>query len=657
MPTAREPDAVASRRSEPTEFQRSEEDERVLSFPFSSEMPVSRGYLGEEVLDHSERSVDLSRLNDSAPLLWNHNPDVVLGVVERAWLDSEKRRGHVSVRFSRNEKAAQVLADINDGILRNVSTGYAVNDTEQGTGNQYRVTSWLPSEVSIVSCPADQTVGVGRALPKVDTSAQKDEGIMPVKAAAVATPPETQASTMTAATPDQGAIRAEIAEQCKKEERVRISEIRELCRAHRTEHLADDLISNNATADQSRVAVLDHLQSRPVETVKTTSADLSTQERQAYSVGAGIRAMVTGDWSSRSAGFVRELSEHCEQQGGISRTSANSFIIPFECFNRWDSRNYYEANRATYNTGTANVGGNLVATDLLSGDFIEALRNQSKLLQLGVQVMPGLVGDVAIPTHSGVGSTYWLSTETTAITQTSGTFGQVTMTPKNLGMLSKFTRQQVLQGSPSIDFILRQDIVKGMAVAADLAILNGSGSSGEPTGIMQTSGIGSVAMGTNGAAVTLEKIIDLETELSTNNGMVNPDSTAYLTNGKVVGALKKTRAGGSAAGDGPFLWNPDYSNGGRGPTPGTLNGYPIAFTNQVPSDLTKGTSSSVCSAMLMGDFSQCIQGIWGGGVEIMVGEDADDFSKALTSIRGIMSMDVCVRHAESFAAIKDITTA
>ena len=652
MPTAREPDAIASRRSEPTEFTRNEEDQRVLSFPFSSETPVNRGYLGEEVLDHSERSVDLSRLNDSAPLLWNHNPDVVLGVVERAWLDSEKRRGHVEVRFSRNEKASQVLADINDGILRNVSTGYAVNQTEQGDGNQYRVMSWLPSEVSIVSCAADASVGLGRSMGSADTSANEGAVIMIDKAdtQTATVPTETQAPKMTTATVDQGALRAEIAEQCRKEERARIEEIRALCSAHRVDDVAGDLINNNATVDQARAAVLDVLKTRPA--ASASAIELTEKEQRQYSIGAGVASLMTGDWTSRDAGYVRELSQEVEQRGGVQKTARNSFLIPFSAFGIMDSKNLQQ--RAVYQTGTANIGGNLVATDYLEGDFISALRNQSKMLELGCRIMSGLVGDISIPKQTGVGTTYWLASETTAITASSGTFGQVSMSPKNVGMLQKFTRQQALQGRPDIDSIIRSDIVTSFALAMDLAILNGSGT-GVPTGVLQTSGIGSVAMGTNGGNLTMEKMIDLETEVKIANGVINPDSLAYLSNGKVVAQLKKTRVGGSTSTDGPFMWNQEPMALGRGITPGSVNGYRFAETMQVPSDLTKGTSSSNCSAVLFGDFSQIIVGQWGNGVEIIAGEDGDDFSKAQTSIRGIMSMDACIRNAESFAAIKDVT--
>ena len=161
-------------------------------------------------------------------------------------------------------------------------------------------------------------------------------------------------------------------------------------------------------------------------------------------------------------------------------------------------------------------------------------------------------------------------------------------------------------------------------------------------------------MGTNGAAITMEKIVDLETAITQDNAVVG-NSMAYVTNAKVMGALKKLRAGGSSATDGSFLFNSDLQAIGRGPTPLTLNGYPIATTNAVPSNLTKGSGSNL-SAVVAGDFSQCMVGFYGNGLEIVVGEDSDDFAKGLSSVRGILSFDIGVRHAESFASIEDVST-
>jgi HK97 family phage major capsid protein/HK97 family phage prohead protease len=629
MDLSRDLEGQLLKRAEVADFTVSD-DERSIEFPFSSEYPVAR-YFGNEILQHDERSVDLGRLNDSAPLLFNHDPNKVIGVVERAWIDGKKKRGYVNVRFSRNAFAQEVLADVRDGVLRNVSFGYAINEMEQRGSGDFVATSWSPYEVSVVSIPADPTVGVGRAL-----DAQP--------AAPAATPtPQPEPEVPMENTPDLSAVRAEAAAEAAKAERARIAGITALTEKHGMADLGRQLIEGGRSLDDARAAVLDKLGAKPVETV--APVEMAAQERASYSITAGIRAMLTGDWSSREAGLVRELSKEVEKSG-ITKSAERSFFVPFAALNQ----------RATYVTSGATTGGNLVATDLLADDFIEFLRNNALMLQLGVRTMPGLVGNVAIPRRSGVASTYYLSTQTTAITQSESTFDQVTMSPKNLAALSKYSRQTLLQGTPGIEELVRRDMTDGINLAIDLGILNGSGSSGQPTGIMQTSGIGSVAMGTNGGAITVEKVVDLEAAVMQANGVVNAANVAYLTNYKVSAALKKLRAGGSTTGDGPFLVNDQLNAIGRGPTPANLNGYPLALTNQVPSNLTKGTSSGVCSALVMGDFSQAMVGFWGNGLEITVGEDQDDFSKALTSVRGIVSYDVAVRDPKSFAAILDITT-
>jgi HK97 family phage major capsid protein/HK97 family phage prohead protease len=629
MDLSRDLEGQLLKRSEVADFTVSD-DERSIEFPFSSEYPVAR-YFGNEVLSHDERSADLSRLNDSAPVLFNHDPNKVIGVVERAWIDGKKKRGYATVKFSRNAFAQEVLADVKDGVLRNVSFGYAINDMEQRGSGDFVATSWAPYEISVVSIPADPTVGVGRSF-EADPAAP-----------AASPTPETEPEVPMENTPDISAVRAEAAAEAAKAERARISGITALTEKHGMADLGRQLIEGGRSLDEARAAVLEKIGAKPVETV--APVEMAQQERAGYSITAGIRAALTGDWSSREAGLVRELSKEVEKSG-VSKTAERSFFVPFSAL----------AKRATYVTSGATTGGNLVATDLLADDFIEYLRNNSLMLSLGVRTMPGLVGNVAIPRRSGVASTYYLSTQTTAITQSESTFDQVTMAPKNLAALSKYSRQTLLQGTPGIEELVRRDLTDGLNLSVDLGILNGSGSSGQPTGIMQTSGIGSVAMGTNGGAITLEKLVDLETEVMIDNGAVNRDAVAYVTNAKVMGALKKLRAGGSTTGDGPFLVNSVPNALGRGPAGSQINGYPIGVTNQVPSNLTKGSSSGVCSAVLMGDFSQAMVGFWGNGLEITVGEDQDDFSKALTSVRGIITYDVAVRNAVSFAAILDVTT-
>jgi len=574
-------------------------------------------------------AADLSRLNDSAPLLFNHNPDRVIGVVERAYIDGKKRRGYARVRFSRNPFAQEVLSDVKDGVLRNVSFGYSIDKMEERGNGDFVATAWSPYEVSVVSVPADPGVGIGRSLEEPET-----------KPAAPAAPNPDPILEMENTTPDLAVVRAEAAEA----ERSRIAGITALCAKHGFDDMGRQLVESGRSLDEARSAVLDKLGAKPVEAVKPVEMD--QRDAASYSISAGIRAALSGDWTSREAGLVREMSQEVQQQSGFSQSGKRGFFVPFSAL----------AKRATYVTSGATTGGNLVATDLMADEFIEALRNNSVMLNLGVRTMTGLVGDVAIPRRSGVASTYYLSTETTAITQSESTFDQVTLSPKNLAALSKYSRQTLLQATPGIEDLVRRDLTDGINLGIDLGILNGSGSAGQPTGILNTSGIGSVALGTNGGAITVNSLVDLEEQVLIDNGAVNRDAIAYVTNAKVLAELKKLRAGGSTTTDGAYLVNDQLDAIGRGGTPATVNGYPLYVTNQVPSNLTKGTSSGVCSAVLMGDFSQAMVGFYGNGIEIVVGEDSDDFSKALTSVRAIVSYDVAVRHAESFAAILDVTT-
>ena len=625
------------KRSGETSFE--EKDERVYEFAFSSEFPVARNF-GMEVLSHDDGAINLERLNNSAPLLFNHDPNKVIGVVERAYVDKKKKKGYSRVRFSKNNFAEEIRQDVKDGILRNVSTGYVINDMEE-RNDDFLATNWQPYEVSIVATPADTSVGIGRSLVDSDTMPiDENHSIMDDKRANADTASVVESQTPKKEMPEEQnleVVRSEATKKAQSDERTRIREITALCNRHSLSEMGDQMIANGTTLNEARANVLEKLGAKPIKTV--TPVELSHKENREYKISAGIQALCDGNWDRPGAGFAREISQDIAKNS-VTGGSSRSLFIPYSALNR-----------ATYVTSGATTGGNIVATDLRADDFIEALRNNTVMVGLGVQVLSGLVGDVAIPRRSGVAATGYLSSETTAITQAESTFDQISMTPKTLATMSKFSRNMLIQATPGIEELVRRDLSDGINVGLDLGILNGSGSSGQPTGIMQTSGIGSVAIGTNGGAITVDKLVDLETAIMEDNAGVNADSISYVTNAKVMGAIKKLKTSG-----GEYLVNNNLQALGRGATPIAVNGYPLAMTNQVPSNLTKGSTSGSCSAVVMGDFSQAILGLFGGGVEITVGEDSDDFAKNLTSVKAVVAFDVAVRHAQSFAAILDVTT-
>ena len=639
------------KRSGETSF--SAKEDNTYEFSFSSEYPVERSF-GTEILSHDEGSIDFGRLNGGvAPVLWNHNMDSVIGIVRNAYLDKEKKKGRAVVELSRNAKAQEVKRDIDDGILSSISVGYRILEMEEREidgSNAFLATRWEPHEVSVVASPAAPDVGISRGLIDDNTmpSVEKQDIVDSKRVYAASTdaqqPNSKKQLTMEKEQLDLEVVRSEATKKAASAERTRIREINAMCSKRGFDDLAEQLINNGSSVDSCRAAILERIDAKPVETAKPIEEQLSPKEKEQYArdykITSGIRGLLTGDWSNKASGFAREISQQIAKDSQRSNNS-QSLFIPYSAL----------AKRATYVTSGATTGGNIVATDLLADDFIEALRNSTVMVGLGVQTLSGLVGDVAIPRRSGVASTGYLSCETAALSQAESTFDQISMTPKTLGTLSKFSRNMLIQATPGIEDLVRRDISDGINLGIDLGILNGTGSSGQPTGIMQTSGIGSVAMGTNGGAITVDALVDLETAMMEDNAAVNADAISYVTNAKVMGAIKKLKTSG-----GEYLVNNNLQALGRGATPIAVNGYPLAMTNQVPSNLTKGSTSGSCSAVVIGDFSQAILGLYGSGIEITAGEDSDDFAKNLVSVKGVVAFDVAVRHAQSFAAILDVTT-
>ena len=636
-------------RSQPVEFDIKED--RTIEFSFSSEKPVYRGQLlGNEILDHREGAIDFSRLNDAAPLLFNHDVNKPIGVVEKAW--TKDKRGYARVRFSDNPFPSEVYNDVKSGILRGVSVGYSVNETREEKDKEdfYRVTSWTPAEISIAVVAADESIGIGRAKENVpNTSKQQESSNMTTeqRESAVASPdaPHSKPSEKTEMTdtPDLTVVRDEASKKAASDERSRIREISLLCERHQLgNELKETLISDGTSIGETRKIALDKLQSKPVETVEQIDTT-ETSDIGYRGIEDSMSYLLYGKDHSRGAGAASEVSEEVLKRGGVQRTSERSVFIPYAALTPKNLR-------ATYNTGASGTGGALVGVDYLPERFIETLKATSSVMAMGVTVLPGLVGDVSIPKRDTDATAYWLSTEVTAITQSESTFSNVSLTPKRVAAYSKWSMQTEQQALPAIEELSRRNLITKIDQARDLAILNGSGSGGQPEGVLQTTGIGDIALGTNGGSVTLNNLIDLEGALSEDNALTG--SLGYIAHSKIINQLKKARAGGSTTTDGAYLWNSNLQDISRGSTPGSINGYSIRENNLLPTNLTKG-SASTCTPIIFGNFSDIYVGMWGAGIEVSISETEDDFIKLLTSIRAVTTMDVAVAHAQSFAAIKD----
>lgn len=599
-----------------------------MTFSFSSETAVER-WFGDEVLSHKDGAADLARLNDAAPLLWNHNRDEQIGVVEKAWLGADKR-GYATVRFGTSARAEEVLNDIKAGIIRNVSFGYRILEmveSKRDGKSTFTATRWMPLEVSCVSIPADNSVGIGRS--DADGSVEQEvlvRGLTPeVKELKMSEPAPAQPV-------DVSAVRAEAANDAIRAERERVTAIRALGEKLGKADMANSLIESGKSLEEARGAFLEEMGARqqPVDSGRSGDVDLTEREQREYSLVRAINASITKDWSK--AGLELEVSRTLAKE---ANRETEGFFMPL---------NLRMEQRATYAVGATATGGATVATNLLASSFIDVLRNKALIMQLGPTMLSGLVGNVAIPRQISQTQTYWV-TEGTAITQAEATFDQVTMTPKQLGARSQYTRLMLQQGTPDIEAIVRNDLARVMALGIDSACISGTGTSGQPRGILNTSGIGSVAMGTNGAALTnLDTFIDLERAVDVANALNG--SLYYLTNARVVAAAKKLKDTSNRP-----LWTPDYSNTTLG-TAGNLNGYPMANSNQMPSNLTKGTGTNL-SAMIFGNFNDLLIGMW-GGLEILPNPYGAGYNAGSVDIRSMQTCDVAVRNAVSFAAVTDI---
>lgn len=598
-----------------------QEDARTVEMAFSSEEPYDR-YWGREILDHSPNSVRLGRLTAGGPLLMDHNDRDHVGVIESVQMGAD-RVGRAIVRFGKSARAEEVFRDVVDGIRRSISVGYVIHkavlqEVDKDAGlDVYRVTDWEPYEVSLVSVPADTTVGVGRAaetnpIIEITEITEPKEKIMPEAKEVNVEEIEARA---TAAGRDSEAKRA--------------GDIIAMGEGYKQEKLAAEYVRAGKSVEAFRQALLEKLSSAPMPT-----ADIGLNEKEAhhFSFLRALNALSNpGDRKAQEAAkFERECSDAVGAKMG---RAAQGFYVPVE------------VQRRDLNVTTTTAGGHTVATNLLAANFIDLLRNRMMVMRMGAQMLSGLVGNIAIPRQTGGATAYWVA-ESGAPTESQQAFDQVAMTPKTVGAFTDISRKLLLQSSIDVEGFVRNDLATVLALAIDSAAINGLGSSNQPTGILATSGIGDVAGGTNGLAPTWAHIIELWSDMAVANADFG--NAGIMTNAKVIGKLMSTLK--SAGVSGYIVENfPDAT--------GITNtgGIRTGVSNQVPSNLTKGTSSGVCSAIINGNWNDLIIGQW-GTLDLMVDPYTGSTSGTVRVV-ALQDVDIAVRHPESFTAMKDALTA
>jgi HK97 family phage major capsid protein len=339
---------------------------------------------------------------------------------------------------------------------------------------------------------------------------------------------------------------------------------------------------------------------------------ISQRERRGYSVTAALLALSKPGTKC----YETDVSEELARKTGRKGITNNSILIPSGINLTRDM-----------SVGSASAGGYLVGSANVGGSFIDMLRPALLASELGATFMGGLRGDVAIPKQTAAGTAYWLPDETTAITESTPTIGQMNLTPKNVGAYTEFSRQLLMQSDPSVDLFIVNDLVHKVSEAIDAAVFAGTGTGGQPYGVANASGLGSVAAGTFDYAKALEFVVDVASA-----NALNQEACAYVTTPTIAqAAIQRQEVSGT--------YSPVWKGNIR-------EGRVAGLRARTSTNVTAGT-------VFFGDWSQVVIGEW-GVIEVALNPYAD-FKSGTLAIRVMHSVDIGIRQPGAFSMGTSIT--
>jgi HK97 family phage major capsid protein/HK97 family phage prohead protease len=603
-----------------------DDEARTATLAFASEAPYDRWW-GREILDVSPTAMRMQRLSTGANLLVDHDTRDVVGVVETVEVGAD-RVARAVVRFGRSTRAQEVWQDVKDGIRRNVSVGYMIHaakliETDDDDNDTYRVTDWEPYEVSLVSVPADPSVGVGRALAQ-----GLDASPAPISAPAAAdpatpvagpSPAADRAANPAAPTPQPPMLKGTPMSDVQVTERNHAAEISQLAagiQGFDARELALKSIQAGHTVEQFQAEVLRQVANKPL------AADVKLNEREVkqYSYVRAIAAAIARAEGQSVSGIEAELSQELERQLPANAKRRGGIYVPMRL-----QAERAAISEALWNTSTK--GSSTVFTE--AGEFIDLLRNQTVAIELGARLMAGLSSPVSFPKQTGAATAYWMpENDGTNVVASNATLGSVSLTPKTLQATTAFSRQLMAQSSIDVEQFVRNDLAAQHALAWDRAVLHGSGSNNEPTGIYAAGSVNSIAMG---GTPTYGKLIDMVTEVLKDNALMG--SLAFATTPGMAGKLAQTVIAAST--DSRMIWTGPLNDG-------QLVGYRAVATNQVLATLGSGSDHGV----IFGDFTSVMIGTW-GALEIVVDPYALK-KQGMVEVTSFQLADIALRHPQSF---------
>lgn len=602
-----------------------------IALSASSDVALERAF-GTEILDHSPESVRMGRFDRGAvPILFNHNWDDPIGMIDRGALVDGRLEveGHLFAT-ARGQEVAKMI----EGGLRNVSIGYELREIrEMPDGAGFIATDWEPYEVTIAPVPADPDVGIGRDGEKVHAVRVVRADHLPAEHA------DTKGANMSKENTASAAVTADDKKghqhgerdqiqlpagdfDPKQVERIRARSIENFCKAN---NIPDETRAHWITSGKNWDVISDEFLQVMQERGKSESAPallgMSKKEVKQYSVIRAINALVANNW--QKAGLELEAHRALLDRDNLQQREGQSIFVPMDVQVR--------AVSGRHGRRDLSVAGapNLVGTDHLGGSFIDLLRNASVAMSMGATRLTGLRGNVSIPKLTAGATAFWLATETTAITESQQTIGQLALSPKNVAALTEISHQMLQQGDPSAEDLVLRDLAAAVGLAADVGAIAGDGTGGQPTGILNTAGIGDWGAGVSALdyshfLTAQQQIVQANAHRLANLGYVQDAPTT-------VKAMTRVKFAGTAS----PIWNGNIIEG-------DCAGFSGMTSNQMPANTS-----------LFGAWSALVLAEW-GVLELAVNPQ-QNFAAGLTGLRAWYTMDAGLRYAGAFSKQDGIT--
>lgn len=600
------------------------DETRSIELSFSSEEPYQRyswetGQPYYEVLGHKEGEVDTSFIGSGrAPLLLDHWRDNAsrVGVVQSVSVG--EGRAKARVRFSRTERGIEAFEEVKDGTLVNVSVGYHVLEQEdEGMRDGIkvvRVTKWKPVEISLVSIPADETVGVGRADEQQEAAEQNNN-----QKDLITMTEETKTPT-----PDVEAIKRAAAQEAQE----RVSAIYALGVKHSMQDEAEKFVKEGKSVDAFRAHILDKL---PTETkkdeknegrsyaIRTAPAIVTEREKgekdalDKFSITKAVRAAMDPMYvRSGEADYELGLSRELAQQE--NRKDVSGIYLPFGVLCRSYQTRANTDPMAPANTG---FGSQLVGTEYRPDLFVHALRNKSVTAQTGATWLTGLTQNISIPKETTEVEFAMVGDGNTKGNKAMGT-SVIPLSPKHGRVRVDVTRGMVLQGLPAIESLIQGKILGAVGRGLDKQALYGDGEGFNVTGLIEQVGVLDDDAFT-GADPTFAELVLLQGSVAATNAEV---AGSFALN---EAQKHRLRAVAKDSGSGRFVVENN-----------AIDGYNVYGSNQIVDG----------DVWYSGNWGALYIAMW-GGVDLIV----DPYTGADTGntrLVGHVAFDVAVSHAEAF---------